>query len=246
MLNVSLIRLTETESTNNYAIDLLSHNPQQEGTVIITDHQSKGRGQDTNSWESERGKNLTFSIILHPKFTADQQFVFNKAISLGIFDFLQTELPQNDISIKWPNDIYIGDKKACGILIQNSVTGKLLNNAVVGIGLNVNQTHFVSDAPNPVSMKMLTGCDYNLDELLLKLLDSIFKRYAQVKPETYKKIETDYHKALYRLYEWHKFALHKNVIYARITGTNSYGQLLLETEMEQIEECDIKEVQFIP
>jgi len=224
---------------------MLSKDRPEEGLVIITDHQTKGKGTDTNTWESEKGKNLTFSLILYPAFGADQQFILNKAISLGIYDFLVDELPGKKISIKWPNDIYIGDKKACGILIQNSVMGNKLDYVVVGIGLNVNQTHFISDAPNPVSMKITTGKEYNLDEILQKLLHSIFNRYAKVKPETSKRIENEYQKALYRLNEWHNYLVKGLKINARITGTNGYGQLLLETETEKILICDLKEVKFL-
>lgn len=244
-MKTSIIRLAETESTNTHAIQLLSQQRPENGCVIITDHQTKGKGQDTNSWESEKGKNLTFSIILYPGFTADQQFVFNKAISVGICDFLKTELPDYTVSIKWPNDIYIGDKKACGILIQNSVIGNKLDFMVVGIGLNVNQTVFQSNAPNPVSLQTITGIKYDLDIVREKLLKCIFKRYSQVNPETKQIIENEYHKALFRLMEWHEYLVKSNNVVARITGTNEYGQLLLEAEGGEIMVCDLNEVKFI-
>lgn len=245
MLQATLIHLPETGSTNSYAIGILSKDRPEEGYVIITDNQTQGKGTDTNTWESKKGKNLTFSLILYPSFTADQQFILNKAISLGICEFLQTELHRKDVSIKWPNDIYIGDKKVCGILIQNSVIGNKLDYVVVGIGLNVNQTLFTSDAPNPVSLKMVTGINYDLDELVQKLLHSIFEKYDMVKPETSGKIENNYHKALYRMMEWHHYMVKGMEIYARISGTNTSGQLLLESETEQVLICDLKEVKFI-
>jgi len=245
LMKARIISLPETGSTNKYATGLLSKERPEEGCVVITDHQTQGKGTDTNTWESEKGKNLTFSLILYPDFKADQQFILNKAISLGICDFLHAELPQSVITIKWPNDIYIGNKKVCGILIQNSVIGNHLDYVVVGIGLNVNQTIFTSDAPNPVSLKMVSGKEYDLNELLQKLLNSIFKKYAQVIPETSQKIENDYLKKLYRLMEWQEFILKGNKILARITGTNAYGQLELETENRQVFSCDLKEVKFI-
>jgi len=244
-LKANIISLPETGSTNTYAIGLLSKQRPDEGCVVITDYQTQGKGTDSNTWESEKGKNLTFSLILYPDFKADHQFLLNKAISLAICDFLHAELPHNDITIKWPNDIYIGDKKVCGILIQNSVIGNHLDYVVVGIGLNVNQTIFTSDAPNPISLKMVTGKDYDLDELLQKLLKFIFEKYAQVKPETSRKIENDYFKKLYRLMEWHEYILKDAITSARIIGTNSYGQLELEAENGQVFTCDLKEVKFI-
>lgn len=241
----AIIRLPETKSTNSYAIELLSKDRQEEGCVIITDHQTAGKGTDTNTWESEKGKNLTFSLILYPTLAADQQFVLNKAISLGIYDFLIAELPGHKVSIKWPNDLYIGDRKVCGILIQNSVMGNKLDYMVVGIGLNVNQTVFKSNAPNPVSMKMVSGKEFNLDEILQKLLLSVFERYANTRIETRRKIENDYQRALYRLQECHEYLVNSSRVYARITGTNAFGQLVLEIESSETIVCDLKEVKFI-
>jgi BirA family transcriptional regulator, biotin operon repressor / biotin---[acetyl-CoA-carboxylase] ligase len=241
----AIIRLPETSSTNSATIELLSKERPGEGSAIITDHQTDGRGIDTNRWESEKGMNLTFSLILYPTFTADHQFILNKAISLGIYDFLVAELPGHKVSIKWPNDIYIGNKKACGILIQNSVIGNKLDYVVVGIGLNVNQTHFRSNAPNPVSLKMISGKDYDLEEILQGLLQFVSKRYSLVQPQTFQEVENDYQFALYRRMEWYDYLLKGSKVHARITGTNAYGQLLLETKSEQIYVCDLKEVKFI-
>ena len=241
----TIIRLTETGSTNSYAIEMLSKTHPDEGSVIITDQQTQGKGTDTNSWESEKGKNLTFSLILYPNLTADRQFTLNKAISLGICHFLREELHENKVTIKWPNDIYSDDKKVCGILIQNSITGNQLNYMVVGIGLNVNQTNFKSDAPNPVSMKMITGKTYNLNEILDKLLKFIFEKYANLKSASGQQIENEYHNALYRLEEWHEFIAKGEKTHAKINGTNIYGQLVLETENSQLLTCDLSEVKFI-
>jgi BirA family biotin operon repressor/biotin-[acetyl-CoA-carboxylase] ligase len=240
-----ILRLPEIHSTNRYAIELLSKDRPEEGCVIITDHQTAGKGTDKNTWESEKGKNLTFSLILYPVIAADQQFVLNKAISLGIYDFLASELPGHKVSIKWPNDLYIEDKKVCGILIQNSVMGNNLDYMIVGIGLNVNQTLFTSNAPNPVSLKMITDQEYNLDEILQKLLHSIFERYLAVKPTKTKKVESDYQSALYRREQWHDYLVKGAKINARITGTNAYGQLELENAEGETIVCDLKEVKFI-
>jgi BirA family biotin operon repressor/biotin-[acetyl-CoA-carboxylase] ligase len=244
-MKATIIHLSETESTNSYASDLLLNQRPVEGTVIVAKNQTKGKGLDTNMWESEPGKNLTLSLILYPDLTADRQFSLNRAISLGICNFLKAELPDQKVTIKWPNDIYIGDKKACGILIKNSVMGNKLDYVIVGIGLNVNQTLFVSDAPNPVSMKMAAGKDYNLDIILEKLLDYVLRYYTQVKPESSSIIETDYHKALYRMMEWHPFLVKNAEIISRITGTSEYGQLILETPESEAVVCDLKEVKFL-
>lgn len=241
----SIIRLAETKSTNNIAIEILSKDRPEEGCVIIADHQTTGKGTDTNTWESEKDKNLTFSLILYPTLAADQQFVLNKAISLGIYDFLIAELPGQKVSIKWPNDLYIGDKKVCGILIQNSIMGNKMDYMVAGIGLNVNQTVFKSNAPNPVSMKLITNMDYTLDEILQKLLRSIFERYTHASQESARKFENDYQRVLYRLMEWHDYQVKGTKVFSRITGTTAYGQLVLEHESGETQVLDMKEVQFI-
>jgi BirA family biotin operon repressor/biotin-[acetyl-CoA-carboxylase] ligase len=241
----AIIRLPETKSTNSYAIELLSKEHPEEGCVIITDYQTQGKGTDTNTWESEKGKNLTFSLILYPKLAADQQFLLNKAISLGIYDFLVKEIPGHKISIKWPNDLYVEDQKVCGILIQNAVMGNKLQYMVAGIGLNVNQTLFISDAPNPVSLKMITSLEYNLDEILQKLLYSILERYTHISPETAGKIESDYQTVLYRQGEWHDYIVKGVKVFSKITGTNAYGQLLLKNQTGKTIVCDLKEVKFI-
>lgn len=241
----TIIRLPEIKSTNSYAIELLSKERPEEGCVIIADHQTEGKGTETNSWESKKGENLTFSIILYPTIAADRQFILNKAISLGIFDFLSALLPDQKVTIKWPNDLYIENKKVCGILIQNSVMGNMLDYMVVGIGLNVNQTIFNSDAPNPVSLKMMTGLEFSLDDLLQKLIHFIFERYIYASTKTTRKIESDYHRALYRLKEWHEFLINDIKVYAKITGTNAYGQIVLENKNDELLVCNLKEVKFI-
>ena len=245
MIQPTFIHLPETGSTNSYAIELLTKERPAEGCVVVTSHQTRGKGTDTNTWESEKDKNLTFSVILYPAFAADQQFILNKAISLGIYNFLKTELPQSPVSIKWPNDIYIGDKKVCGILIQNSIIGYRFDYVVAGIGLNVNQEIFKSDAPNPVSLRMITQKDYNLDEVLRKLLNSIFEKYSLVQQNKGRLIENEYYQAMYRLMEWHLYRINNVQIKARITGTSSYGQLMLQTQALQEITCDLKDVKFV-
>lgn len=144
------------------------------GTVVVADCQMAGRGQRGNSWESEAGKNLTFSLLLRPyTISAAHQFELSMIVSIGICNALSNTLNGHKPLIKWPNDIYVGNRKLCGILIENSLVGSSIARSIVGIGINVNQTEFRSDAPNPVSIKQLTGLDTDLDTLLSKVTDSI-------------------------------------------------------------------------
>ena len=241
-----IIELKQTASTNVYTDKLLHSNKPEEGTVIIAYKQTKGKGQDQNSWESEANKNLTFSIILYPDFlNPSAQFRLIEVTSLGITDYIKTLLPpEQELKIKWPNDIYIGDRKLCGTLVQNSIVGSELKESIVGIGLNVNQEKFVSDAPNPVSLKQITGVSYNLHECLKDLGSSIDHRYFQLKNKQYSQLETDYLSLLYRFNEMHDFIIHEEKVRARITGITNFGQLKLESVDQKIYECGMKEVVY--
>jgi len=246
IIGSKILQLSETESTNSYAVQLLTVNRPVEGSIIDTSCQTRGQGTDTNTWESEVGKNLTFSIILYPDFLRpDHQFTLNQAVALGLTDFVKQKINKHEIRVKWPNDIYTGDKKVCGILIQNSIQGNTFDYSVVGIGLNVNQTVFNSPAPNPVSLSMLSGHDYNLTELLSELCISLDFRYHQLKSGLYDVLNHDYLGSLYRINEWHNYIISGYEYKARITGITVYGQLILERETGRQWICDLKEVKFI-
>lgn len=165
--------LDSCESTNTY---IASQAPlMADGDVVAARTQSAGRGQRGNSWEAEPGANLTFSMLLTPRHLAPaRQFEISMAVSLAIADVLDTLLPHPLCAkIKWPNDIYVADKKICGILIEHSLSGNKIQHTIVGIGLNVNQRQFTSDAPNPVSLIQLTGRTTALEPLLQQLCDTI-------------------------------------------------------------------------
>lgn len=148
------------------------------GFVIATRTQTAGRGQRGNTWEAEPGANLTFSQLLRPRtIEAARQFELSMIVSLAITDTVDGLFDEADsplrTEIKWPNDIYVADRKICGILIENTLTGRHIDRAIAGIGLNVNQTRFVSDAPNPASLCQLTGRTYELEPLLEHLCRAI-------------------------------------------------------------------------
>lgn len=169
---MEVILLPEAGSTNTELAgraDALSH-----GAVLLTHCQTAGRGQRGNSWEAQPGKNLTFSILLRPEaIEASRQFEISEAVALGVARVLARILPDETVSVKWPNDIYVGDRKICGILIENVVSGRFLSRSIAGIGVNVNQREFRSDAPNPVSLFQLTGREFDLDDLLVEIRDEI-------------------------------------------------------------------------
>ena len=153
---------------------------------IYTDYQTAGRGQRGNGWESEAGKNLLCSILIERRQVLActqgnslQPFYLNVAVSVAVHrticSLLQSEEGSNSeaVSIKWPNDIYWRDKKLAGILIENAIIGSEWGYSIAGIGLNVNQTEWKSDAPNPLSLKQITGKDYHVDTLMVQLLEAV-------------------------------------------------------------------------
>jgi len=239
-----IVRVNKLDSTNSYALQLLKDTNPSGGTVVMALNQTEGRGQQTNSWESESGKNLTISLILRPDFIlAQDQFQVSMLISLGVSDYLKTYTEH--VSIKWPNDIYIKDKKIAGILIEQSIMGAHLSNSVCGIGLNVNQAKFVSDAPNPISLQIITNENYNLEDELTKLLASIEKRYQQVKNGNAQQLEQDYLNALYWMNETHEFEDEDGDFKGQIIGISEFGQLQIRDEDNELRTYNFKEVSFI-
>lgn len=244
MINKNIIFLTEVESTNNYANQLVLSKAAVEGTVVLAQHQKKGKGQQGNRWESEDGKNLLASIILFPEFlSAGKQFYLSKIASLAIVDFLKSEI--TNICIKWPNDIYVQDKKVAGILIENAVKGQNISSAIIGIGLNLNQELFISDAPNPVSLKQITGKDYDVKKITEQILKHIDVWYRKLKDGYFNEIDLAYFSLLFRANKWALFAENGKQFEAKITGIGKFGQLILEYRNGLSAEYMFKEVEFV-
>ncbi len=232
-------------STNTKALELLADDKLDEGSVVITDFQEAGKGLDANSWESEKGKNLLMSFLVYPRYIKpEKQFLLNKIVSLAVVDVVREFLPKKELKIKWPNDVYVGDKKICGILINNLIKGNEMTSSVIGVGLNVNQTEFLSDAPNPVSMKNISEKEYDLEAVFVRFCDFLNRRCRGLMQDK-ERINQDY---LSHLYRFGKYALYKiatKEVEARITGIDSYGRLCLETRDARKYTCDLKEVEFI-
>lgn len=247
MIGDEVVFLEEVASTNSYLMEKISLGKVKEGTLIWTHKQTAGKGLDKNVWESEPGKNLTFSFVLYPNFLpAYRQFMLNQAISLAVFDLIKSELPgSKDVKIKWPNDIYFGNRKVAGILIQNGIKGERFDFSVIGIGINVNQESFSAAIPNPVSLKLLTGKDYILDSFLNRVIQCLQSRVDLLVRGYYDRLEQDYLENLYQYNQDHEYIYKGKKITARIAGTTRYGQLILEVPSGEKLECDLKEVKFI-
>ncbi|MBK9390833.1 MAG: biotin--[acetyl-CoA-carboxylase] ligase [Bacteroidetes bacterium] len=244
MIGSNILSFENLTSTNTYASGLLKSEVVQEGTIIRASFQSAGRGQTGNGWESEAGKNLLISIILYPTaISPADQFLISRVISLGITDFLGKEL--QECKIKWPNDIYVRNDKIAGILIENSVMDNKLVSSIVGIGLNINQRKFTGNAPNPVSMTILTGKEYDTDNCLTELSMAIDKRYDLLMKGKNEIICSDYISKLYRKNEWFGFRDKDGIFKGKIVSVTEEGLLLIEHPDRKIREYAFKEVDFI-
>ncbi len=240
-----LFEFDSLNSTNQYAYELLAKERPAEGTVILTHNQYAGKGQATNKWESEPLKNLTFTIILYPKFLpARKQFLLNQVVSLSVFDTLKKYI-SDGLTIKWPNDIYVFDKKITGILIQNSLKGSSLQSTIIGIGLNVNQKQFISDAPNPTSLALEIGKIVDLKTLLAEFCQHLESNYLQLKGGQTTQLQQRYLNALYRLKQQQHYRRGDGSIFkGQIMGVTDIGKLIIKTQ-NGIEEFAFKEVSYL-
>ena len=228
-----IVHIAQTNSTNQW----LREQGGEEDMVVWADYQTAGRGQGSNHWESERGKNLTFSMLIHPQgIPANRQFSISMAVSLAICEALGQHI--GDLSIKWPNDIYWRNGKICGILIENTLHGTMIRDCIIGVGLNVNQRTFQSDAPNPVSLWQI--CEYETDcELLLKGILRSFEKYLG------QDVKEQYISMLYRRRGFHPYADQKGAFMAEIVDVEDDGHLLLRDDNGLQRRYAFKEVTYI-
>ena len=227
------------ESTNQYLQNLLNEGIDIVDNIVVTDYQTSGKGQGKNVWESEDGKNLLFSIALDMSFLkAENQFILTQIVSVTMINVLKKYLPEESLFIKWPNDIYFNDKKIAGILIKNEIKGMIMGTSIIGIGLNVNQTSFDENLPNPISMKMITGNDYDLDELLSAIS-------YQLSANSQQPTANSYIKHLYRYKQWAFYKHEGSVKEMMIVGYDQFGRLILKEKNDREVVCDLKEIAFV-
>lgn len=237
------IWLDKIDSTNSYCMKKAAEN-EPEGLAVAAIYQENGRGQRGNAWESQDGMNLTFSLLLRPTFQkVEEQFALSKVVALSVCHWLSINGAK--AKIKWPNDIYIGDSKVCGILIENSFSGPTLDVSVIGIGLNLNQISFSDDIPNPTSMKLITGNEYNPATVMVELVNVIQTFYAKLGSKENEDLDILYLKNLYRFEDYFDFKSNEGPFRARIIGVKKSGELILETESGQQLFFAFKEVSFV-
>jgi BirA family biotin operon repressor/biotin-[acetyl-CoA-carboxylase] ligase len=244
IIGSKIIFIDKLPSTNSHAASLLMKGKVQDGTVVQTGFQTAGRGQGTNKWESEAGKNLLFSIILFPgQLKAERQFFISMVLSLGIRDFLSTFV--DDVIIKWPNDIYARSDKIAGMLIENAIIRDEIEHTIAGIGININQTIFREGAPNATSLRLLTGKDQDLSGCFNKILSAIDQRYRQLNSEKRSKFSEEYLSSLYMYNKWAEFSDAHGLFEGRIISVADSGRIRIEDRKSRIYEYGHGEVEFL-
>lgn len=239
-----MISLEETASTNQYLKKMLGENNPEEGTIVVTDFQTDGRGQAGNSWHAEKGENLLFSLLIYPvHIAANRQFIISKMISLALLQTLKQYV--DDVKIKWPNDIYLNNRKAAGILIENSLQGKTIANSIVGVGLNINQIAFPDYLPNPVSLRQITAVKHDKIQILEQIYNCFFQYYDQMENNK-AAIEAAYLDNLFQLNQSCEYKDENGTFTAEIVDVLSTGHLVMKAFPENEERVyAFKEVEFL-
>jgi len=224
--------LHEVDSTNIYAIDKVQANLAAHGTAFFANAQYAGKGQRGKSWISENGSNIILSVVIDPSFLLiNQQFALSVMTSLAVFDFFSAYAGE-ETKIKWPNDLYWRDRKTGGILIDNHIQGNKWQYAVIGMGININQTHFAPDLQRAVSLKQITGKNYNPVLLAKELCKKLDKRFNELKSGHASQQLAEYNLHLYKKDAIVRFKKDSIVFNARVALVNENGEILLKDGLQ--------------
>ncbi len=242
---MKILKLNAIDSTNSYLKNLIKDNDVNNWTVVVAEYQKNGKGQLDNSWFSDKGKNLTFSILVkmdHLKIK--HPYYLNYSISIALYNVLKYYIPKK-LSIKWPNDILSANKKVSGILIENSIKNDTVKYAIIGIGLNVNQENFPKDVKNATSLKNVLMKTIDKDELLDKILLEMQYQFVLIKQKKFLEIKKRYEEVLYKKDTPSMFIDdNNNTFLGKIIGVGKDGKLHVEVENESIREFAFKEIKF--
>lgn len=244
-IGTSVITLQSVDSTNKYAYQLLHGKKVIDGTVILADFQTQGKGQGKNIWYSEAGLNLLCSVILHPDFLlAERQFYLSMCASNAMVDLLRSY--QCNATVKWPNDIMVNGRKIAGLLIENIIQGRKIHSAIIGIGINVNQTAFSRELQNPTSLSLETGSQYNLPVVFQELMHHLNIRADELYQQDYPVIKTTYLNNLWLINKWADFKDHSGIFNGRITDISESGELIVLHRTDSVlRNYGFKEIQFL-
>ncbi|MGC4023123.1 MAG: biotin--[acetyl-CoA-carboxylase] ligase [Cyclobacteriaceae bacterium] len=237
-----LVFVPECQSTNSLLLEMASKSALPEGTVVITAHQTAGRGQRGNTWTTDANVNLTFSVLLKPNFLkAKNQFNLTMAVSLALIDFLNEE-NISESKIKWPNDIIISNKKVCGILIENSLQGEAIQQSIVGIGMNINQKNFQLHTAS--SLSLVCNRDFDLNQVFNLLLEKLEKRYLQLRTGKVEGLKNEYLQNLLGYEIERRFISNENEFEGVIKDVSESGELIVLSLGEKLS-FKLKEISFI-
>ncbi len=240
----TLIRVEETDSTSLYLTRLCQEQEVKEMTVVVTDYQTAGRGQRGNSWESEKGENLLFSTVFYPTFlSARKQFLLSQVVSLAVKETLDNYA--EGFSVKWPNDIFWKEKKICGMLLENDLSGIQIDRCIAGIGININQEEFHSEAPNPVSLWQITNKKESTLDILQQVMERINVYYELLRSGKDAWIASRYERSLFRNSGFHPFRDEQGDFQAMITGIEPGGKLILTDDNGRERRYAFKEVTYL-
>lgn len=244
-MNPHFIHLQETDSTNRYLREKAPELPSP--TIVTAEHQTAGRGQGSNTWESEAGKNLLFSILVRPQHVAAaSQFVLSMAEGLAVREAVCRQIGrEEELTLKWPNDLYWRDKKLGGTLIETVLEGRSVRQCIFGTGINVNQTTFLSDAPNPVSLCNIVGHELDRQQLLLQVADSFATYFRMVEQGGAAAVRQKYLSVLYWRTGLHTYEDLQGRFMARVSDVKYDGQLILEDTQGSLRAYYFKEVRHL-
>ena len=236
-------KLDEISSTNDWLMSRISNQKFHEGTVVVTSVQTDGKGQRGSIWYSQPHKSLTFSVLLKPSFLLPTNaFDLSICVALALSDSLNKL--RSEFKIKWPNDIYFEDKKIAGVLIENQMNQSVYQNAVVGIGLNVNQLHF-DDLSDAISLKQIIGIEFPVEKVMEHICESLEAYYLMLRSGNFKDLKKAYLSNLYGLNQLQSFMVDNKKLNGKIINVLRSGFLQIELIDGEIRDYDIKEIKFL-
>ena len=239
VLRNNIIFYNEVDSTNLKALNILKANTKPLPFVVATDFQTLGKGQLTNTWESENGKNILISVAIKTNIKLEDKFILNVISSLAVLDLLDCFQLEN-VSVKWPNDILVENRKIAGILIQNKVLSEIITTSIIGIGLNINQSHFSQFNRDATSLKNENATHLSVSEIIDRLLDLLELRFSKIDSENWK----DYFEKLYLKDKVAPFEINGKKLMGIITDINNAGEIFLQTE-DGMRKFRIQQLEFL-
>ena len=241
-METKIIRMEEVDSTNRFLRQMESYD-EEALTVAVADYQTAGKGQGTHTWESEAGKNLLFSLLVCPRWVpVRRQFLLSEAGALAIKEALDSYA--EGFSLKWPNDVYWNDRKISGTLIETSVDSRGIKRCVFGVGVNINQMQFLSDAPNPVSLAQIVGHEVDREEVLQKIIDAFLRYYELLRRADYQDVSGIYHLSLYRRKGYHWYEDADGKFEGAFVEVEDDGHLVLHDKKGVIRSYTFGEIKF--